>query len=92
MGKYLIYSKRFIGGPLKKETVKTFASSVRERQERAERMMTTHPWNCYRIKPVFHVWTDFLMQLGFLPLDSEIAILWHRINYLSGSFKQFQDG
>lgn len=32
------------------------------------------------------------MQLGLLPLDNEIAILCHGINYLSGSFKRFQDG
>lgn len=72
--------------------VKTFASSFREREEGAERITSTQPWNCYHIKPVFHEWTDILMQLGILPLDSEIAILCHRINYLSGSFKQFQDG
>lgn len=72
--------------------VKAFVSCFRKREERAERIMTTHPWNCYHIKPVFHECTDFLMQLGILPLDNEIAILCHRINDLSGSFKRFQDG
>lgn len=72
--------------------MKTFASSFRGRGEEAERIATTHPWNCYHIKPVFREWLDFPMQLGVLPLDSEIAIPCHRINYLSGSFKQFRDG
>lgn len=88
--KYLIYSKRFIGGPLKKETVKTFASSFRGREEGAERIMTTHPRNCCRIKPVFQEWMVFLMQLGFLPLDSGIATFCHRVDGPYGLLSSFR--
>ena len=61
---YLIYSmeahwRAFLRG----NCVITFTSSFRDRVEGTERIMTTHPWNCYRIKPVFPEWMGFLMQL-----------------------------
>lgn len=88
MVKYLIYSMEVHWRAFRRgNCVITFTRSFRDREEGAESIMTTHPWNCYHIKPVFHEWMDFLMQLGILPVDSEIAVLCHRINYLSGSFK-----
>lgn len=76
----------------KGKCVKIFVSSFRESEEGVERITSIQFWNCYYIKFVFYEWTDILMQLGILFLDSEIVIFCYRINYLLGFFKQFQDG
>ena len=93
MLKYLIYSVEVHWRAFYKGNCgKTFAWKLWEWDGRSERITSTHPWNCYLIKPMFHECTDFPMHLGLLPLDNETAILCHRINYLSGSFKRFQGG
>lgn len=91
--KYLIYSVEVHFFFFTKETVeKHLPGSFRNGMEEQKELQAHTLGIVILLNPVFCEHTDFPMQLGLLPLDNEIAILCHRINYLSGSFKQFQRG